>query len=251
MRTLSNALRLAALLAPLMAASHAGAAGHNATVDFSSGTQGWEGHWDGIYSNIDTTLGNAAPAYRTQFETFAITYVNSTNPDFIGDFTQTKSVSFGLDINVLSMSLTDTDPGFDPDRHLVLELRDYDTAAEGMPYASVWIDLGKLDIAQGWQHLQATIADTQALTPSGGWHGNGAENEFGEPVLPAGVTFAQVLKGVDQIAFTSFVPGYAYTAIDFDVAIDNVSVSAVPEPGSWALLAGGLAIVGGAARRRR
>lgn len=35
------------------------------------------------------------------------------------------------------------------------------------------------------------------------------------------------------------------------LAISNFSVSAVPEPGTWALLAGGLALCGVAARRRR
>ena len=247
MRVLSSTvLALTLLFAHL---SHA--ADHNAVVDFSSGTQGWEGHWDGLYSNIDNSLGNTAPAYRTQFSTFAITYVNSSNPDFIGDFTQSPSVTFGLDINVMSMTQSDWDFGGPVDRDLVLELRDYDSAAPGMPYASVWVNLGKLNVGQGWQHMQATISDTRSTSYVDGWSGNGDTDALGNTILPPGVSFTDILKGVDQIAFTTFVPGWSYTQIDFDVAIDNITVSAVPEPASVAMQIAGLAVLGGAAHRRR
>ena len=43
--------------------------------------------------------------------------------------------------------------------------------------------------------------------------------------------------------------GLGVTAADF--AVDNVSMKAVPEPGSWAMMIAGLGIVGSAMRRRR
>lgn len=37
----------------------------------------------------------------------------------------------------------------------------------------------------------------------------------------------------------------------FGPALDNVAISAVPEPAAWAMMIGGLGLIGGAARRRR
>lgn len=48
-----------------------------------------------------------------------------------------------------------------------------------------------------------------------------------------------------QLSFTSATP----TA--FGPALDNVSISAVPEPAMWATMIAGMALVGAAARRRR
>ncbi|MDY0749075.1 PEP-CTERM sorting domain-containing protein [Paucibacter sp. R3-3] len=229
------------------------ASDHNSIVDFSSGTQGWEGSWDGIYSNIDASMGNAAPAYHTHFSTYGLTYVNSSNPDFIGDFTRSNSITFSLDINVLSMAQSDSEFGGNADRDLVIELRDHNAALPGWSFSSVWIDLGKLNAGSGWQHMQATISDTHSKTYIDGWSGNGSVDASGNPTLPPGVTFADILKSVDQIAITTFVPGYGYTPVDFDAAIDNVAVSAsaVPEPDSVLLHVCGLAVLAGAAVRPR
>jgi hypothetical protein len=222
-----------------------------ATTDFSSGTQGWEGTQpaDGIGgSGIDTTLGNGAPAYRTIINNFGITFANSTNAQFVRDYTATSSVTFGIDVLAQQVSYF----GTDVTRDLVLELRDYDNASNGLPYTSVWTTIGTLDAsAGGWQHFSVTIGDTSATGLPSGWGGYGAEQADGSPVLPAGLTFAGVLAGVDEIAFTTYKPGYAYGFTDFDVAVDNISVSAVPEPGTYAMMLAGLGLVGTIARRRR
>ncbi|PZP36827.1 MAG: hypothetical protein DI603_02050 [Roseateles depolymerans] len=141
-------------------------------------------------------------------------------------------------------------PEAPPQRDLILELRDYDRATADMPFASVWINLGPLTVGQGWQHLGTTIDNPLSATLPAGWLGNGASDPTtGEPVLPDGVSFADILKGVDQIAFTTMKPGWGYTAISFDVMVDNLSVSAVPEPATWLLQALGLGAL--ALRQRR
>ena len=58
-----------------------------------------------------------------------------------------------------------------------------------------------------------------------GWGGYGAEdpNTF-EPILPEGVTFADVMASVDELAFTTYEPGWFYGPTVFDVRIDNLRI---------------------------
>ena len=46
----------------------------------------------------------------------------------------------------------------------------------------------------------------------------------GEPILPEGVTFADVMATVDEVAFTTFEPGWFYGPTVFDVRIDNLRI---------------------------
>lgn len=222
-----------------------------ATTDFSSGTQGWEGTQpaNGVGgSGIDASLGNGAPAYRTIINNFGITFANSTNADFVHDYTASPGVTFGIDVLAQQVSFF----GQDVTRDLVLELRDYDNAGNGLPYTSVWYTVGTLDASvEGWQHFSVTIDDTSAIGLPSGWGGYGAEQADGTPYLPEDRTFASVLAGVDEIAFTTYKPGFMYGFTDFDVAVDNITVSPVPEPGTYAMMLAGLGVVGAIARRRR
>ncbi len=234
-----------------LAVSLAAGSAAAATTDFSSGTEGWGGTQpaDGIGgTRIDVNLGNDAPALRTIINNFGITFANTTNVDFVKDYTATGSVTFGIDVLTNQVSILGTELATD----LVLELRDYDNAANGLPYTSVWYTIGTLDSSlDGWQHYSVTIDDTSAIGLPAGWGGYGAELADGTPYLPADRTFASVLAGVDEIAFTTYKPGYMYLFTDFDVAVDNISVSAVPEPGTYAMLAAGLGLIGAVARRRK
>lgn len=243
--TLNKAM-MALLLS--LAGAAAMAAPHSATVDFSKGQEGWWGMQpiDGNGgSGIDTSMGHGAPALRTVIENFGVTWGTHDNQAFLGDYTKLPGVTIGLDISAQQIYFFNREVS----RNVVVELRDYDNPAGSMPYTSVFYNLGSIDSTKGWQHLSVTIGDTSATLLPAGWGGYGGPDGQG-PTLPAGRTFASVLASVDEIVFTTLQPGFVYGYTNFDVAIDNVSITAVPEPSTYAMLIGGLGLVGWVARRR-
>lgn len=220
------------------------------TVDFSNGTQGWAtGLPDsGRDRSFIDERGANAPLYRTVIsDTFGLTWGNSSNAAFVGDYTLSPSITLALDVRALSITFN----GQQVSRDLAVELRDYDNPSDGMPYTSVWTVLGTMSREAGWQHLAVTIADTSATALPAGWGGYGAEGPNGEPMLPAGRSFASVLAGVDEIVFTTYVPGWFFGFTDYHVAVDNLSITAVPEPATAALQLGGLALLAGWQLRQR
>jgi len=226
------------------------------TVDFSHGLQGWDNQpvYDGEAGAwIDSSYGS--PALHTiNPETFGMTWSNTTNPAFVGNYGASPSVTLGIDI--LANSIIYWGTGMEVTRNLVVELRDYDNPYQGMPYTSVWYNLGTIGAGMGWQHFEVTIGDTASTALPGGWGGYGIDDTEtgGVPALPPDRSFADVLASVDEIAFTTYVPGYFYGWTGYDVVVDNLSIGAaaaeVPEPGSLAMLAGGLGMLGLARRRR-
>jgi len=247
---MSTSQTLIALMLSI-AAGAAAAAPHSSTVDFSNGREEFQGivPTDGSPGGtvIDTTLGNGAPAMRsTLVDSWGVYWGTSTNQAFVGDYSGLGSVTLGLDVSTQSITFR----GDEVTRDLVVELRDYDNNSGSLPFTSVWYKLGTLDASKaGWQHLSVTIADTASSLLPAGWGGYGAEDASG-PVLPADRTFASVLAGVDEIVFTTMVPGHVYGYTNFDVAIDNISIAAVPEPSTYGMLLGGLGLVGWMSRRK-
>lgn len=237
---------LGLLAATLLACALPAFAIQTSTVTFASGTEGFAGpSGSGGFSFITPLRGNDRPAYRTHFSDFGITFATQTNTAFVGDYTAVPSVEIGLDVKTLSLEFF----GQPVTRDLVVELRDYDGAPEGMPYVSVWFNLGTLDASKtGWETMSVTIADTGATALPTGWGGYGAEDPVTfEPTLPAGRTFASVLAGVDEIAFTTYVPGWFFGETAFDVVVDNLfirTLSAVPEAPSGLLFGAGLLALG-------
>ncbi|MBT9492529.1 MAG: PEP-CTERM sorting domain-containing protein [Paucibacter sp.] len=247
MKTSRTSGLVAALLLTLGSIGSSASA-QTSVVDFSNGTQGWH---NPVNSWIDSSLGNAAPAYRTQMiDTFGLTWTN-TNKAVLEAFAPNKTVTLGLDFQALSIVYL----GNEVSRHVVVELRDYDNPSGNYPWTSVWFDMGTVNAAtQGWKHLSVTIDNTSATTLPTGWGGFGDENANAEPILPAGRTFADVLANADSIVFTTFVPGNYYGYTSYDIAIDNISissVSAVPEPSTLALGIAGLGLLACRVRRRR
>lgn len=236
-----------------LASSVSMAAPTSSFVDFSNGAQGWEGSQpaNGVGGSwIDTGMGNGAPALHTVIENFDVTFSNRSNQNYLGDYGKLGSVTIGLDVIANSIITL----GQQVSSNLLLELRDYDNTPQGLPFTSVWYNLGSIDFTKGWQQFSVTIADTTAQALPDGWGGYGTADDANGPALPPGRTFADVLASVDEIAFTTLEPGHSYLFHQFDVAIDNISVTAgvaeVPEPSSHAMLFGGLAMMGWMGRRR-
>lgn len=201
------------------------AAARNFVTTFADGAQGWKGpSGNGGATVIDESLGNAAPALHTRFEDFGITFRNQPKPSVLAALKRPGSVALALDVNTYAIVYFVQNVT----RDLVVELRDHDNPPAGYPYAAVWARIGTLDAKKpGWRHMGVTIADTRSTELPAGWGGYGAEDEFANPMLPPGRTFADVVAGADEVAFTTLVPGYAYGFTTFDVAVDNMAVRAV------------------------
>lgn len=212
-------------------------------VTFDNGAEGWS-----IQNavTIEAAGGNpGANLYHYQIDTFGVNIANSSNPAFIGDYGAKGPVTVSLDIKV--NQIWDFFVG-DVPRDLVVEFRSYSLAQNGYPYTSVWANLGTLSTGMDWTTLGVHIADPTSATLPAGWGGYGDEDPVTfEPILPAGVTFADVMANVEEVNFTTFVPGYFFGFTNFDFAVDNVSI--VPAPGAALSMLGFVGAFGG--RRRR
>lgn len=210
-----------------------------ALVTFENGNEGWDGPQGiGGATEIDPNLGNGAPSLHTVFNDFGITFSTTTHQGFLGDYTLSPGVELGLDVNTLFLNFF----GQDVTREFIVDLRDYDNPQNGLPWTSVWYKLGTLDAAQpGWHNWSVRIDDTAATELPPGWGGYGAEDPVTfEPELPADRTFASVLASVDEVAFTTLVPGFFFGFTDHDVAVDNLYLQPVPEPNALAIATCGL-----------
>ncbi len=251
-RTTAASLALGlALLAPAAQADP----GHS-QVDFSNGTGGWDGiqphepveGW-GTWVDAGAGVGGSAGLHSRVPSSWWAEWRNSSNPAVIGDYTQSGGFTISLDVRAESIIYLDMLT--EVQRDLVLELRDYDNTANGQPYTSVWTTLGTIGAGMDWQHFSVTVSNPLSATLPSGWGGAGGEDADGGPALPAGTSFADVLRGVDEIVFTTAKPGWFYGFTYFDVTLDNISVSAVPEPSTLLLQALGIATLAGLVRRRR
>lgn len=227
--------------------------GGSTLVDFTNGTDGWFGRVGVPASGTttwDDTLGNDAPSLHTVYNDFlkvGIRYYTDTSA-FTGDYTQAKSITLGLDVNPIRMEVGATDAAVSKD--IYLDLIDYDHPADGYDSSFVSFKLGTLTEGSDWQHLSVTLDATSSASLPAGWT---AVDASGNPTMAAGMTFAQLLSGVDEIAFR-IPPTRQGGALTYDVAVDNISissVSAVPEPASALLMLTGLVGIGLGGKRKR
>ncbi len=241
-----NATRAAAAVALLACASATTLAlPENASVGFDGGDP------SGFIGNafFEAAGGNPNGNARFLLESFGIELRTGglgepSNPAFLGDYSSFDAVTFDLDVRVDSISFF----GSEVPRDLGVTLIDRDI--EGPSGASgVFLPLGVISssLTGDWTNLAYTIDDPTQETLPAGVIGFGDEDpDTFEPILPDGATFATVLAGVDEVRFTTFVPGFFFGFTNFDVRFDNVRVT-VPAPATTLLLGG----VGLCAMRRR
>lgn len=229
----------------LAATSSAMAGGLPTVLDFESGSEGWSlNGWD----SPEPAGGNPGAHLRWQnfVDTFGMEARTDSNSAFIGDYTAKGSVRVSIDFKVDFIQFFFQEVS----RDLTLQLKDYDSYNGAAP-ATVWTSVGTLtSTVPGWVTFSADITNVFDAALPAGWMGAGDEdpNTF-EPILPAGRSWTNVLQGVDEIAFSTFVPGFFYGFTNFDVSVDNIRIEAIPAPGAGLALAGFGAI--GLARRRR
>jgi len=199
-------------------------AGDTTTVTFDNGSENWVGPaGPGGATAVEPTGGNPGAQMRTVFNNFGITFDNNSTAAFLGDYTQSDSITISMDIQVDRVFFFNTDVS----RPWLVELRDFDTATGGFPWTSVWFKFDEISEANNadWSTYSITF-DPNATQLPAGWEGYGAEDPVTfEPMLPDGVSFSDVLSGVDEIAFTTFEPGFFFGFTDFELGIDNLSIT--------------------------
>ncbi|MFQ5461674.1 MAG: PEP-CTERM sorting domain-containing protein [Phycisphaerae bacterium] len=213
----------------------------DAVVTFDNGTEGWIGpQGPGGSTTVDPQGGHPGANLHTIFSNFGITFHNSSNGAFVGDYTQSQTVALSIDVKVQDISFFGTPVS----RPWLVDLRDFDNPEPGFPWTSVWFKFADISLAQhgDWTTFTVLIEDTSAVDLPPGWGGTGAETPQAEPILPPNRTFTDVLAGIDEIAFTTFEPGFVFGETQFDVRLDNIAITtggpAVPVPAisTWGMI---------------
>lgn len=212
------------LFTTLLALAGGQAMAQTTTTTFDSGLEGWS---ISGRTTIDEGGGNPDEnLHGILIDVFGADTRNRTNLNFLGDYNRFGgSVELSIDIKVNSIDFF----GSPVPRELVVDLRDFDND-NGFPWTSTWYSLGVLDsrVNNEWVTYSIIIDDTASLDLPAGWRGSGAEDpDTFEPILPEGRTFASVLASIDEITFTTFVPGYFFGFTNFDIQVDNVTIRSV------------------------
>jgi len=190
-------------------------------ASFSSGYEGWEG--DGI-SVVDYAAGNPLPSLALRNDMWFAEF-STRSPAWMQVLKTGRRVVVSVDVHTRDILYL----GAQVERPLQVEFRDYTTPNFPYPYTSVSATIGTIKRdpnPKRWNHLEIEIADTQTSALPVGWTGFGAEDAQGNPVLPEGRTFANVLANATEIALTTKRPGYVSGFLQWDVSIDNVRVQA-------------------------
>lgn len=215
-----------------------------------------EGWWTtglpGPSTFVDFSDGSPPPALRTIRTSTFITLRNASAA-WTGNYSAFApgGFTFALDVHSRSVRFGEqnvTSP-------LVLQLRDYDDAG-AYPWVSVYFILGEIGTESvngqpGWHTLFVSVADPSAAVLPEGWGGTGDEPPPNyTPALPPGRTFASVLEGVDEVALVTLVPGFFSLGVDYDIAVDNIRLIALPEPSGMPIAGAAAATAALLARRR-
>ena len=197
-------------------------------VTFSDGTQGWIGTTGSTGdTQLEETGGNPAHHLHTVFNNFGIEFYNDTNADVFQNLLSHDEVTIEVDLKVEAIDFF----GTPATRPWVLEIRDYDDVPPGYLWVSVWYLFEWVGAEDDWRTFGVTITDTTSRELPAGWGGTGSElpPDY-EPSLPDDRTFASVLASADEIAFTTYQPGWGFGFTDFDVRFDTVRITACSTP---------------------
>ena len=154
------------------------------------------------------------------------------NAGFLGDYSPFAEVTLSVDVKTESLT---NFFGFQIARSIGFKLWNRNIQGPDSD-AGVFFEAGTLgvDFTPDWTTLSVTFDPTSSDLPPG-WIGFGDVNEFFEPVLPAGVTFADILADVTEFDVTGAVPGFAFTDAFFDVRVDNIAVVLPEDECPWDL----------------
>lgn len=192
--------------------------------------EGWSG-WNAPAETVAPEGGNPGANAHIVFGGYGLTLWTDSDAAFLGDYGTATPVTIGLDVEAQALTSIGGTPITQP---LLVEFRNYAYASDDAPYASVWYPLGTLASGQAWTTWSVSFDPTAAALPAG-WGGTGAfDPETGEPVLPAGVGFADVLAQVDEVAFTTVTPGTFSVQVNYDVRFDNLRIARGETPGPTA-----------------
>lgn len=215
-------------------------------VTFENGTEGWvpaadcgtivpNGGNPGAYWNVASVICETdEPILQPWFF-----LGNSSDPAFVGDYTAKGPVRISIDVDVVDYTYYWFGNAVEESRQVVFEFVDLDDpyvdpdTGYSWPWTSVIYVAGYLPNRDaGWKTFHVDIEDPTATELPAGWVGFGGPEDpvtyF--PQLPPGVTFADVMAGVDEIQIHAIEPGYWY---DFgfvhDLNFDNISITGIPK----------------------
>lgn len=188
------------------------------------GPNGFDGFGGGTWVVADG--GNPSWNMRTVFQDFGIPYITNSNSAFLGDYTASSNVTLKIDLRVENLKFFGTNVS----RPWLVELRNSSLATGGYPWVSVWFKFAQISTATHGQWTTFAVTfDPRATALPQGWRGSGAEDPVTfQPQLPRGITFRDVLKNVDAIAFTTLEPGMFFGFTDHSFRVDNITITRVP-----------------------
>ena len=218
-------------------------------VTFDNGTEGWmpggdcgtvipAGGLPGARWNIASVICGDPNNYILQGY-FILR--NDTNPAFLGDYGAKGPVRLSVDVDVTDFTYFWFGNAVEEYRQVVFELIDHDiqytdpNTGYSWPWTSVIYPSGYLPNRDaGWKHFYVDISDPGATTLPAGWVGFGGPEDpvTYMPQLPPGVTFGDVLAGIDEIQIHAIEPGYFYDfGFIYDLDFDNIAITGIPAGG--------------------
>jgi hypothetical protein len=196
-----------------------------ALVTFDRGTEFWQADVRPQFGGLTQERTGGFPGAQGHFTAngvFGAVLYNKVDPRFISDLSHLKIVTVSIDLK--SNKVTD-EFGTPVSRHLVLSLRSHALARDNHPYTSVEYDLGVIQTTQNWKTYVVSFTPGSIELPKG-WAGYGYDDPLTAlQSLPAGITFTDVLSQVDEVAFTTFEPGFVYDPGNFDLNVDNIRLT--------------------------